>query len=761
MRKNKDSAGARLGVWLSLLNEFRIGLVAITAVFALFFGDFSLLEGLSLKLFDLNFKAQGVVESRKDVVIIAIDQKSQEKLGRWPWSRMVMVDLINRLNSFKPKAIGLDIVFSYSEKRPDLVLAMELLSRFEKKRSPDKELLKRIKSAGEVADVDKRLAGAFKQAGNVVSGYFFFMNPEEVEGLGLNNELDYKIIRGHGFRAYKLPKSKNRKFNLYEAVGVKPNIKPLTNSAALSGFFNLFPDEDGICRRINNLVLFNGRYFPSAAMQVLSVAGDMAPTKVMFAEYGVSGFYVGDTFIPSDEYGRTILNFYGPEHSFKRISIADVLEGGLPDEELSALLENKIAMVGATAKGIYDIRNTPFGRMAGIELQATFIQNVLDGTVPRRSGWFYLFDAGSILALGLLLTLALRKLKPFSGGVLSILLITLYVYFQRYVFIEKHVFLNVLYPIMTIVFVYSGIVFYKYAVEAGERRFVKRAFEFYLAPRVISSIMSHPDALHLGGQTRVLTAFFLDIQDFSSFSERMKPAQLVELLNEYLTEMTEIIMANGGTLDKYIGDAVMAFFGAPVFDENHAVNAVKTSLLCQRKLARLSQKWVEQKLPDVKARIGINTGEMMVGNMGSTQRFDYTIMGDEVNLASRLEQVNKQYGTYICVSESTQNLMTGEFEIRELDYIRVAGRQTPVRIYQPLDFRGKLTRHQADWLSAYEMALAFYKSREWESALKVFRRVVEINKNDVAAWQYVKRCETFIKNPPAKGWDGVFSMTVK
>ncbi len=259
----------------------------------------------------------------------------------------------------------------------------------------------------------------------------------------------------------------------------------------------------------------------------------------------------------------------------------------------------------------------------------------------------------------------------------------------------------------------------------------------------------------------MLTAYFLDIQNFSSFSEQMKPAQLVELLNEYLTEMTEIIMANGGTLDKYIGDAVMAFFGAPVFDEKHAVKAVRTSLLSQRKLIELRKKWAKRKLPNVSARIGINTGEVMVGNMGSTQRFDHTIMGDEVNLASRLEQVNKQYGTYICISESTRNLMTDEFEIRELDYIRVIGRQTPVRIYQPLGFKGEFTRHQVDWLTAYDMALAFYKSRDWESALKVFTKVVEMNKKDIAAWQYVKRCEAFIKNPPTSSWDGVFSTSVK
>ncbi|GMT42084.1 MAG: adenylate/guanylate cyclase domain-containing protein [bacterium] len=761
MQKKRDKIESRLGAWLSLLSEFRIGLAMVAAVFALFFADFSILEELSLKIFDLNFKAQGVVESRKDVVIVAIDQKSQEKFGRWPWSRMVMVDLINRLNGFKPVAIGLDMVFSYSEKRPDLVLARKLMERLEKKTSQDKELFMRIKNAAEFSDVDKRLAEAFKNAGNVVPGYFFFMNPEEVKGLGLNNKADYRIIRRHGFRSYRLPESKNRNFNLYEAVGVKPNIKPLTNAAALSGHFNLFPDKDGICRRINNLIAFNGKYFPSSAMQILSVANGMAPTTVVFEEYGVHGFYIGDTFIPSDEYGRTILNFYGPENSFKRISIADVLEGGIPDEKLAAILENKIVLVGATAKGIYDIRNTPFGSMAGIELQATFIQNVLDGTVPRRSGWFYLFDAGSILALGLLLTLAMRRLKPFSGGVLAVLLIAFYVYFQRHMFIEQHTLLNVLYPVITVILVYGGIVFYKYAVEAGERRFVKRAFEFYLAPRVISSIMDNPDELHLGGHTRILTAYFSDIQNFSSFAEHMTPARLVELLNEYLTEMTEIIMANGGTLDKYIGDAMMAFFGAPVSDQNHAVKAVRTSLLCQRKLAQLREKWAAQKLPNVKARIGLNTGEMMVGNMGSTQRFDYTIMGDEVNLASRLEQVNKQYGTYICISKSTRDVIADEFEIRELDIIRVVGRQTPVRIYQPLGFKGELTRHQADWLGAYESALAFYESRKWERALKIFTKVVEINKNDVTARRYIKRCETFISDPPAPDWDGVFSMTVK
>jgi adenylate cyclase len=398
--------------------------------------------------------------------------------------------------------------------------------------------------------------------------------------------------------------------------------------------------------------------------------------------------------------------------------------------------------------------------MPGAEVHASFIQNVLDGRLLQRSGWFFLFDAISILTLGLLLTLAMRKLKIFAGGLLALGLISLYIWFQRYMFIYHYTLLDVLYPIIAIVLVYGGIVFYKYAVEAGERRFIKKAFGHYLSPQVINQIIADPSKLELGGQEKVLTAFFTDIKGFSSFSEKMGPNDLVELLNEYLSEMTDIIQKNEGTLDKYIGDAIVAFFGAPLHYEDHAVKACRSALESQRRLVEMREKWKEKNLPPLEVRIGVNTGMMLVGNMGSKQTFNYTMMGDEVNLASRLEGVNKQYGTAICISESTQKATNGEFETRELDLVRVVGRETPVRIYELMALKGELTPEQQEWRTTFLRALDLYRTQEWEKATTAFEEVNRLH-DDAAARYYIRRCRRFMDIPPGTDWDGVFTLTIK
>ncbi len=739
------------------VNELRLGLLLTLLSFLIFAANFQVLSLISHKMFDLNFQARGAVGGKRDVVVIAIDQKSQDAFGRWPWTRTVIAGVVDRIARGNPKAVGLDIVFSYPEERPDFVLAQQLLT----KAPPAGPLRAALEEALHNADADERLAAAIKHAGNVVPGYFFFTDPAEVKNLQMNLEEDYRIVKRSRFASIKFPASGRRDFPMVTAVGVKPNIKVITDSAPATGYFNMVPDADGTLRKITNVIQFNGKYFPSLSLQVLGEYFGIPP-KIVFSDGGVEGFEAGKTFIPSNEVGASYINYYGGEEEFPAVSIADLMgpNYGSP-EALEKLFKGKIVLVGATAIGIYDMRVTPFGIQPGMMVHANFIQSVLDGRGLNRANWFLIFDALSIAALGVGLTLAMRRLKVFGGLVLALVLMAGYVSFQHYLFVEKNTLLDVLYPLITIAMVYGGIAFYKYFLEAREKLYVKKAFGHYLSPAVISKIMEDPGKLMLGGETRVLTASFSDIKGFSTISEGMTPDALVELLNEYLTEMTDIVMENQGTLDKYIGDAIVAFYGAPLNYDNHAELACRSALLCQKRLKELREKWKGEGKPAVEARQGINTGPMLVGNMGSNQRFDYTVIGDEVNLAARLEGINKQYGTYVCISENTRQAIGPDFAVRELDLIRVVGRSSPVRIYELIDFSGNIADAGRQWMLAYETALALYQARRWKEAVTAFEAAVALNSEDGASVAYIKRCQVFMQAPPAPDWDGVFSHTAK
>lgn len=767
---------------LSHLSETRIGFLMVVLVFVIFFLKLSFLGAVSQKMADFNFKVRGPMPGNRDVVVVAIDQRSEDKFGRWPWTRSVIAGLITRINKYNPRVMGIDIVFSYPEARPDRDLAGRLLAV-----TPENHPLRGIlQQAEKNADVDGILAAAIHGSGRVVPGYFFLTSEEDSSRLKLDNEADYKIIKHSRFPAVKFPPGGFKgKLRINEAVGVKPNIKQITDAAVYTGYFNMYPDDDGMMRNMTNVIGFNGKYFPSLSLQLLRGWYGDEQMKMEVEEYGVKGFHVGPKFIPSDEHGRTPINFYGDEKMIPTVSAADLAEDGLADEKLEPMFRDKIVIFGATAVGIYDLRSTPFGVMPGVYLHAFFIQSVLDDIVLNKAGWFIIFNAASILALGLLLTLAMKRLNVAGGGALALALIIGYLWFQRYMFETRHTVLEVLYPIMAVFAVYGGIAFYKYLVEASERQYVKKAFEHYLSSDVIDKIMADPDKLRLGGEIKLLTATFSDVKNFSGFSEKLSPNNLVELLNEYLTEMTNIILAKDGTLDKYIGDAIVSFYGAPLEFEDNAVRACRATLLCHKRLLALQGKWADEGKPAIEARFGINTGNMLVGNMGSSQRFDYTIMGDEVNLASRLEGINKQYGTNIIASEASVLAASQRFERqdgdkdyrgrdhhryadreigfewRELDVIRVVGRKTPVKIFELLEFKGDLSKEKSEWLLSYNEAYGLYAARKFGLARDAFKETAKLEPKDNASLKMADRCEGFVKNPPAEDWDGVYTHTTK
>jgi len=452
-----------------------------------------------------------------------------------------------------------------------------------------------------------------------------------------------------------------------------------------------------------------------------------------------------------------LINYLGPAKTFPHYSITDIINGRLKP----ALFKNKIVLVGATATGIYDMRVTPFSTIfPGIEIHATVIDNILHQSFLKRPGWTGLIDIAAIIFLGLIIGIVLPRVRAIPGVFLSLLLLAAYILINRFIFSHYNLWLNLVYPVVTILAAYLGITIYKYITEEREKKKIRGAFQYYLTPSVINEVLKDPSKLKLGGEKKDLTVLFSDIRGFTTVSENMSPEELVHLLNEYLTAMTDVVFKHEGLLDKYMGDAIMAVFGAPLPQDDHPVRACMTAIGMMEELKKLQKKWADEGRPVLDIGIGMNSGEMVVGNMGSDMRFDYTVMGDNVNLGSRLEGINKEYGTNVIISEHTYNRSRNEFFCRELDLVRVKGKEFPVRIYELLGER-KDSGNGEGFVKLFEEGLAKYKRGEWDEAVVCFQNVLSVRPGDTPSELYIGRCKELKEKPPPGKWDGVYTMTKK
>jgi adenylate cyclase len=407
------------------------------------------------------------------------------------------------------------------------------------------------------------------------------------------------------------------------------------------------------------------------------------------------------------------------------------------------------------------MRVTPFSTVyPGVEIHATVIDNILHQNFLIHSGWTKFLDICTIIVVGLIMGLAVPRMKAVAGIALSLALISAFVLANTAIFVRYNVWMNLIYPALTMMTIYLGITVYRYVTEEREKKKVRGAFQYYLTASVINEILKDPSKLKLGGDKKNLSVMFSDIRGFTSISEKLSPEELVRLLNEYLTAMTDVVFKYDGLLDKYIGDAIMAVFGAPLDQPDHALRACRTGIEMMSELRRLREKWAAEGRPDVNIGVGINTGDMVVGNMGSEMRFDYTVMGDSVNLASRLEGTNKEYGTNIIISEFTYEIVKDDLLCRELDAVRVKGKKLPVRIFELLGDKKDAAQWQ-EFVGRFETGLAKYRTGLWDEAIAAFRGVLDVKPADFPAKLYIDRCEALKEHPPVGEWDGVFTMTKK
>ncbi len=738
-----------------------ITLVIVGLSLVLFVSGFGFLTAVELKTLDLRMTARGPLQPGGETVIAAVDEKSLAELGRWPWPRQTLARVVDQLAAQGAKVIVFDMVFAEPDANIERSTLDTLAAEIRSKGILQGTLRMLINRKQAAADMDEIFADAIGRAGNVTLGYFFhFSGDGSPEGLEHFTPeaiaVSTTLIDASRFPVVSASADADERF-IPRAFAPEANIAPLAEAAGSGGFFNTLPDEDGSNRFAPLVIGLGQNYYTCLALAAVRAYRDNASATLALEPYGVSGVGIGKQIIPTDEAGRLLINFLGPPRTFPHYSIAEILAGNVSPDAF----QGKIVLIGATAAGIQDLRVTPFSSVfPGVEMHATIIDNILHERFLLHSSTMRFFDLCAILFFGLAMGLAVFRLRPIPGLLTALCLVALFIGVNLFVFFKLNAWMNLTYPIAAMFLIYLGGTVLHYFREEREKKKIRGAFQYYLNDSVISEMLKDPARLKLGGEKKNLSVLFCDIRGFTALAEKLSPEELVARLNEYLTAMTQQVFAHDGLLDKYIGDALMAVFGAPVDQPDHARRACLTALAMTRELDRLKNTWQEKELPIFDIGIGVNSGDMVAGNMGSRMRFDYTVMGDAVNLASRLEGLNKVYGTRILVSETTYEAAKDSLCARELDRVRVSGKSNPVAVYELL---GDKTAEDTfrDWMERFAAALALYRQREWDAAIAAFEQVIALKRDDETSKMYVSRCRTLKMHPPDEPWDGVFVMTSK
>jgi len=739
-----------------LFNPASLTAATIGVAVALFALSPALLEAIELNWLDLRFRARGPLAPGPVVVVAAIDEKSLAAEGRWPWPRSRIAALVDALSRDGAKVIGFDVLFSETEENARLALIGEFeraVAALKIDSAPLKNLLRESRTA---ADHDRMLASALERsAAPVVLGYFLHMSEESV-GFRLDAreiERRLEVIGGSKYPlVYRDPQARSEPF--IKAYSPQINLGNITAAAASSGYFSVVSDPDGVVRWLPLTVQAGDDIFPPLAVLCVWHYLGKPQLAVRSGPYGVDGVQIGERFVPTDEAGRLFINYRGPSQSFPTYSISDILAGKLP----KGTFKDRIVLVGATAIGIGDIRTTPFGPVfPGPEVHANVVDNILVGDFIERPRWATVFDLSAIVALGLLVGSILPRASALTGLLFSGALFAAYVLAAYWLFAQARIGVNLVYPLFTVAATYTMLTLYRYLTEERERRRIKGAFQHYVAPDVIELMLENPAALQLGGEERVLTALLSDLEGFTSYSEHHTPNEVISVLSDYYADMTDEVFAVQGTLVEYVGDELFALYGAPVAQADHAKRACASALAMQAHRIALGEEWAKVGRPRIRARTGINSGNMLVGNVGSKYRFHYGAMGDAVNLASRLEGLNKIYDTEIIISGNTAALVEGAFLLRELDLVRVKGRGEALRIYELIGAADMpLSAEQRELLGLYEAGLGPYREQRWDEALELFTKCLLLSPADGPSRLMSRRCRNYRENPPPQDWGGMF-----
>lgn len=673
------------------------------------------------------------------VVFVDIDDETLQAVDqRWPLQRRTWATLVSKLSAFKPAVIVLDAFFPEPAPRQDVELALQVADRiYDGGLDEDpagKALVDFLEKEAAKRDADRRFATALSEAGNVILG---LVDAEEMpDALNATPAVDLPALPG-------IPSSTR----LPQRMGTpRGSIAPLTMAALRQASVHVPYDGDAVVRRYGYAANAGLSHAPSLALAAVQVA-----EKERAAE-------IGARLLKMDG-GAPLLRWVNVD-KVRRIRLLDLFEAEADNATLKEALKDRIVMVGVSALGASDRRATPLrSHLPGTYVHVVAATNLLANDHIVASG--PLTRALGMLGVLLCLIVALLGTRLRNGAAvtgMSLGAMAIWAVVAVVALLEGR--------LLPMVPVWAGVLVPTVVelatrtnhAEAARQR-IRDAFSMYLAPAVVEELVADPDSLRLGGQRREITALFSDVAGFTTISEQLDPAQLTDLLNAYLSEMTDIVLQEGGTIDKYIGDAIVAMFGAPLSQPDHAARACRAAIRCAQRLDELRDKWVAEGWPEIHARIGVNSGVAVVGNMGSEKRFDYTMLGDMVNLAARLEGTNKVYGTDVMVGESTAALVQGQIALRELDRVAVKGKNEPVSVFEGLSPGPEVPEALRERVTAFGRGLQAWRDCRWQDAHEAFSAAAAAG--DRPAQVFLERLAAMGSARPAPGWDGVFKMTTK
>jgi adenylate cyclase len=641
---------------------------------------------VELKLLDWHAQLRGPLPPPPGITVVSIDEPSLARIGHWPWPRTRTAEIIERLTAGGARVIALDLLLNEPDRNSRLALAEGLAERYRAlglrdRGGPAARFGEALERARADADTDGRLAAAIEAARRVVLPYFFIFPPSAPsEGSPLDDE-SRRLLNRSRLVAFSSAEAAGA-LEPRRANGVLLPLARLQAVAAGAGHANVLPDADGALRRFELAIQLDDGLYPSLMLETARQALGVSRTRVRLTTE--QELHLDTRVVPTDENGTMHLSYYGRAGTFPTLSAADVLLGAAPPA-----VRDHVVLVGFTAHGLMDVRSTPFDSvMPGVEIHATALGNLLEGRGLRRLAALVVVEAAAVVALALVVPFVLPRLGPIGGTVLA-LAVALGLGAAAHGAFRAGTLVTLLPLLSALLVAHVGGVTYQVLTEERERRWIKHAFAQYVPPALVDRIGKDPEALAFGGSRRTLTVMFTDIRGFTTFSERNPPEVVVATMQEYLTAMVDIIFRHRGTLDKFIGDAIMAFFGAPFDNPDHAAQACRAAVEMSEALERLNERWREEGREPLTHGIGIATGEVVVGNFGASQRFSYTVIGDHVNLAARLESLNKDYPTrrHVIISDATYAQARDEVVARPIGTVNVKGKLQAVEIYELVDVK--------------------------------------------------------------------------
>jgi len=715
---------------------------------------YSWMSALENKIYDVRLNLTMPNSNDPRVVILDIDEKSLKNIGRWPWNRKVMAEIVDTLfDHYYIQVLGFDILFA----EPDDSSGLSTLNAIaDGPLKNNTDYLSTLEQMKEELNYDQRFANALKDR-DVITGYFF-RNQLNENSKNLNTGVLPPAVET------TLPFT-HLQDDLLTPTGFGGNMAMFQNSAWNGGFVDIPTiDKDGIVRAVPMIQMYEGEIYQSLSLALTRALLGFPPIEPVYANEVATGgdnvleaIKFDDFEVPVTPQGIAYIPYRGKYPSYQYVSAEDVLNKSVKMETL----EGAIVLMGTSATGLLDLRATPVQNVyPGVEVHANMVSGILDKTIKLKPFDVQGLDFFTHLIIGMVMIFVLRTLALVYSVFATIGLISLTIYLNYYTWQELNLITPIVSPLLMILMLFVLHIAYGYFIEDHKKRKLKGLFGQYVPPELVDEMNKNISKVSLKSETREMTVLFSDIRGFTRLSETMDPESLSELMNLYLTEMTKIIHKHRGTVDKYIGDAIMAFWGAPLSDEEHARHALLAAVEMKEQLPLLNKKFEERGYPSINIGMGLNTGRMNVGNMGSEFRIAYTVLGDSVNLASRLESITKQYGETLIISETTK-LQVPEWSYQEIDLVRVVGKQVPISIYKPVAANDVISKVQQKEIDLFDQALDYYRNKNWQEAKRVLNEILKFSKSPNLYSVYMNRLEEYQNHAPENDWDGVFEAKSK